>query len=125
MGSGIRCCSVAKPSAHLARWRRLMAIPKIDIPAGSLAEFCRRWNISELALFGSVLRDDFGPESDVDVLVAFEPDADWDYLDWPMIESELRPILGGRAIHLVERRSVRNPFMRHRILTTRHVLYAA
>lgn len=46
---------------------------KIDIPKRQIAEFCRRHHIRKLALFGSVLRDDFRPDSDVDVLVAFEP----------------------------------------------------
>ncbi len=47
----------------------------IDLPMDEIVAFCQRWNITELALFGSVLRDDFGPESDVDVLVEFDPDA--------------------------------------------------
>ncbi len=50
-----------------------MAEPRIDIPKGQIAEFCRRNHIRRLALFGSVLRDDFSPDSDVDVLVEFEP----------------------------------------------------
>jgi predicted nucleotidyltransferase len=50
-----------------------MASPRIDIPKGRIAEFCRRNHIRRLSLFGSVLRDDFGPQSDVDVLVEFEP----------------------------------------------------
>ena len=47
----------------------------IDVPSDKIAAFCRRWQITELALFGSVLRDDFGPDSDVDVLVGFGEDA--------------------------------------------------
>jgi predicted nucleotidyltransferase len=102
-----------------------MSSNRLDISTDRLAEFCRRWRISELSVFGSVLRDDFRADSDVDVLIAFDDDADWDYLDWPRMEEELRPILGGHSVDLVERRSVVNPFMRHRILTTRRVLYAA
>lgn len=97
----------------------------IEFCKDDLAELCRRWGIAELSLFGSVLRDDFRQDSDVDVLIAFAPDADWDYFDWPRMEKELSDIFGGHAVHLVERRSVCNPFMRHRILTTRQVLYAA
>jgi predicted nucleotidyltransferase len=52
-----------------------MAKARIDIPKDEIAEFCRRNRIRRLALFGSVLRDDFTPQSDVDVLVEFEPDA--------------------------------------------------
>lgn len=51
-----------------------MAEPKIEIPTDEIADFCRRWKVTELALFGSVLREDFGPESDVDALVSFAPD---------------------------------------------------
>jgi predicted nucleotidyltransferase len=51
---------------------------KIDIPMDGIEEFCRRWKIREFSLFGSVLREDFGPQSDVDVLVSFAPEAEWD-----------------------------------------------
>lgn len=61
----------------------------------------------------------------MDVLVAFAPDAERDYFDWPAMQDELRAIFDARDIHLVERRSVVNPFMRDRILSTRKVLYAA
>ena len=54
---------------------------KPDFSQAEISEFCRRWQISELALFGSVLRDDFGPESDLDVLVTFFPGANWGLLD--------------------------------------------
>ena len=90
-----------------------------------LTAFCQKWKIVELSLFGSVLRDDFGPSSDVDVLIVFEPDATWDYFDWPDMQDELGAMLGGRKVDLVERKCVVNPFMRHEILTTREVLYAA
>ena len=50
---------------------------RIWFDAGKIAEFCRKWRIAEFALFGSVLRDDFRPDSDVDVLVTYDPDAGW------------------------------------------------
>ena len=53
----------------------------IDVPTGRIAEFCRKWKVAELSLFGSVLREDFGPESDVDVLVSFASDAQWGLFD--------------------------------------------
>lgn len=90
-----------------------------------LEAVCRQWKITELAVFGSVLRDDFGPESDVDVLVVFAHDAEWSYFDWPAIQADLSEIFGGRTIDLVERKSVKNPFIRHEVITTRKVLYAA
>ena len=103
-----------------------MTTPKIIIPTDQLADFCRRWKIIELSLFGSVLRDDFGPDSDVDVLIAFAsgtPADSWRFGE-EMI-SELGELFQGRPIDLVERRRIINPFRRHEILTTREVVYAA
>lgn len=97
----------------------------LPIPTAGVPEFCRRWKIAELSLFGSVLRDDFGPESHVDVLVVFTDDAEWDYFDWPAMQDELSRLFGGRSVDLVERRTVRNPFVRHDVLTSRRVIYAA
>ena len=87
---------------------------KLEVPDEAIAEFCRRWKITELALFGSVLREDFGPDSDVDVLVRFEPDAPWDL--WHVIEmkEELAGLVG-RNVDLAEREAVeesQNPFRR-------------
>src|SRR5262245_41100025 len=70
-----------------------------------LAAFCRRWGVAELALFGSVLRDDFRPDSDVDVLVAFAPGARRGLFDLVEMEDELTELLG-RRVDLVTRRSV-------------------
>jgi hypothetical protein len=97
---------------------------RIPIPQDRIADFCRRWNITEFALFGSVLRDDFRPDSDVDVLVTFAPDAPWSYWEHPVMQGELGQIFG-RQVDLIEKRAVTNPFRRHRILTTKRVLYAA
>jgi len=100
---------------------------KIGISEVQIAAFCRRWRIIELALFGSVLRDDFGPESDVDVLVAFAPDADWGLLDHLRMEHELAELLG-RPVDLLTRRAVErshNPLRRQDILSTAEVVYAA
>src|SRR3990172_4659416 len=77
---------------------------RLEIPAGTIAEFCRRWKIKELRLFGSALREDFGPESDVDFLVAFAPDAQWSLLDHAVMEEELSGLLG-RKVDLVSRRA--------------------
>ncbi len=74
-----------------------MAKAHIDIPKERIAEFCRRNHIRRLALFGSVLRDDFTPESDVDVLVDFEPDARVGLLGLARMEIELSELLGRRV----------------------------
>ena len=78
---------------------------QIELPRAALTEFCRRWMITEFALFGSVLRDDFGPESDVDVLVTYAPDAEWSLLDHVRMERELGQLLG-RRVDAMTRRSI-------------------
>ena len=84
--------------------------------------FCHKWKIKEFSLFGSVLREDFRPDSDVDVLVTFEPDAPWSLLDIVTMMDELREMFG-REVDLLEEDAIRNPFRRHSILTTREVVY--
>jgi uncharacterized protein len=76
---------------------RALAIP---IPHEEIAAFCRKWGIRKLSFFGSVVRDDFGPESDVDVLVEFKPDRipGWEFFG--TIPNELSQILGGRGVDL-------------------------
>jgi hypothetical protein len=79
--------------------------PAIPLDADKIAAFCRKWKIGEFSLFGSVLRDDFGPDSDVDVLVRFADDAAWGLFDLCRMEDELREMLG-REVDLVTRRSI-------------------
>jgi uncharacterized protein len=98
--------------------------PNLKIPREKIEEFCRRWKIKELALFGSVLRKDFGPESDVDVLVTFEPEGGITFDNRVDLLDELEGILG-REVDLVEKDLIRNPFRRHEILKTKEVVYAA
>ena len=74
-----------------------MAKAQIDIPKDEIAEFCRRNQIRRLALFGSVLREDFTPESDVDVLVEFEPDARIGLMGLARMEIELGELLGRKV----------------------------
>lgn len=83
---------------------------KINIPKDKIAEFCRRNRIHRLALFGSVLREDFGPESDVDVLVEFEPDARVGFFDLYDMEQELAHLLGGRRVDLNTSKSLSKYF---------------
>ena len=77
----------------------------IRMPSQELAAFCKRRQISELALFGSVLRDDFGPESDIDVLVSFLEEAEHGLFDMIDMEEELSQLLG-RKVDLVSRRGI-------------------
>ncbi len=97
---------------------------QLPVDLRRIGDFCQRWRIAELALFGSVLRDDFRPDSDVDVLVSFETGAPWSLWDLSRMREELEGIFG-RGVDLVEKKGLRNPFLRHAVLTTRQVVYAA
>jgi hypothetical protein len=97
---------------------------RIPIDKKKIAAFCRRWQIAEFSLFGSVLREDFRPDSDVDVLVSFHPQASWSLWDLAEMQEELEKMFG-RSVDLVEKEGLRNPFRRHSILNTREVFYAA
>lgn len=97
---------------------------RIDIPDNKIAEFCRRHHIRRLALFGSVLRDDFTPDSDVDILVEFEPDRT-PGLEFFTIQDELSDVLG-RRVDLYTFTGVensRNLILREEILSTAEVQY--
>lgn len=96
----------------------------IDVSAERLTAFCQKWRVRELALFGSVVREDFGPDSDVDVLVTFDEDAPWSLWDWGDMMEELKSIFG-RNVDLVEKDALRNPFRRNAILREHTVIYAA
>jgi uncharacterized protein len=101
--------------------------PRIDIDREKLETFCQKWKITELSLFGSVLRDDFGPDSDVDVLVTFAPDTHWTIFDFIHCENELKQIVG-RKVDLVERSAVtrsRNYIRRKAILASTRTIYGA
>lgn len=96
------------------------------MPSEELAAFCKRWQIAELALFGSVLRDDFRPESDIDVLVRFRPIATPTLLDLVRMENELSRLLGRKA-DLVEYAAVeasRNYIRRKAVLQSAETIYA-
>jgi len=99
--------------------------PRIPLDREKLADFCRRWQVTESALFGSVLRDDFGPDSDVDVLVTFAPEAHRTLFDLFDMEEELGAILG-REVDLVSRRAIessRNYLRRRGILSSAQVIH--
>ncbi|HUT73727.1 MAG TPA: nucleotidyltransferase domain-containing protein [Armatimonadota bacterium] len=96
----------------------------IAVDRGRIEGFCRKWRVKELSIFGSALREDFHPDSDVDVLVELEEDAPWDAFGWVDMIEELEAILG-RQVDLVDKAGLRNPFRRHAILRTREVIHAA
>ena len=90
------------------------------LPHSAVVSFCHRWKIHEFSLFGSVLRDDFGPTSDIDVLVSFDDDAQWSLWDITTMQDEISTLVG-RKVDLVEQDGLRNPFRRDRILETRQI----
>jgi predicted nucleotidyltransferase len=96
---------------------------RLGISQDQIAAFCQRWLVAEMALFGSVLRDDFRPDSDIDVLVDFVPDATWSLFDISRMRLELSSLLG-READLVQTNGLRNPFRRRAILSNRKVIYA-
>ena len=100
---------------------------RIAIDPEKVAAFCQRWKIVELSLFGSVLREDFRPDSDVDVLVTFAPEADWSLFDHMAMEEELSAAVG-RKIDLLSRRAIErsaNWIRRQAILESAEPFYVA
>ena len=105
----------------------MLRVKNIRLPQKEIADFCRRWKISEFALFGSVLRDDFGPDSDLDLLVTFAPEADWSLFDHLRMKEELSHLLN-REIDLLSRHAVEqshNYLRRQEILNTAQVVYVS
>ena len=116
--------AAARPTANLPE---TMSKRNLDIPEKQIADFCRRWHISEFALFGSALRDDFDPDSDLDILVTFAPGADWSLLDHLRMEQELADLLG-RKVDLLSKRAVEqshNWIRRREILNAAEVVYVS
>ncbi len=101
-----------------------MTNARIDIPQAKMEAFCRKWGIVELSLFGSVLRDDFGPDSDVDVLVDFRENVKITLFDLSDMKDELEDILL-KEVDLIGKSWLLNPGKRRTILYSREVVYAA
>jgi len=100
---------------------------RIDLPREQIVEFCQRWGITEFAFFGSVLHDDFGPESDIDVLVRLTPNSGLTLLDVAQMERQLAELLG-RNVHLVTWNGVEqsaDEILKESILGAAETVYAA
>jgi uncharacterized protein len=99
---------------------------KLSLPTEKIAAFCRRWRISRLEVFGSVLREDFRPDSDVDLVATYAPAAHWSLLDRVRMKLELESMLGCN-VDLLNRRALEKAGNRQRaaeILTQAQLLYA-
>ncbi|NTU62466.1 MAG: nucleotidyltransferase family protein [Chloroflexi bacterium] len=95
------------------------------VPDSEITRFCQRWRIHELALFGSALRSDFGPNSDLDVLVTFSPEAEWGLLEHVQMQQELQSLFH-RKVDLITKRALersRNWLLRREILNTAETLF--
>ena len=104
-----------------------MSTCNIQLPHDQLTEFCQRWKVSELALFGSVLRDDFRPDSDIDILITFAPEAKRGVFVLAQMQEELETLFG-RSVDLVSKRAIersQNWIRRQNILEFAQVIYAA
>ena len=99
----------------------------IEARRENIVDFCRRWKIVELSFFGYVLRDDFRPDSDVDLLVTFSREAEWSLFDHVAMEEELTALFG-RKVNMVNRRALErsaNFIRRKAILGTAEAYYVA
>lgn len=96
----------------------------LKVPQERIESFCRRHHIKRLAVFGSALRDDFRPDSDIDILYEFEAGHEVGH-DIVAIVDELEVLLGGRNVDFVPFKGVRNPFLRQEIRRSHQVVYAA
>lgn len=97
-------------------------LQRLNIRPIQIAEFCKQYHVMELGIFGSVLRDDFGPESDVDFLVMFEPGHSLSWGEWGRAVDDLTALVG-RSVDLTRKNGVVNPFSRSEILKTVRVIY--
>ena len=98
----------------------------IQLPTTKIEEFCHKWQVTEFALFGSVLREDFRPDSDIDVMVQFHPDAHPSFRTLDQMEIELKNLFQ-RDIDLITRKGIetsRNYLRRQEILSSARVIYA-
>jgi predicted nucleotidyltransferase len=97
---------------------------KFRIPRKRISEFCRRWGVVEFSLFGSALRADFHPDSDVDVLVTFSKEAEISLFDLVQMKLDLEKMFH-RPVDIIEKDALENPFRKQEILRTAQVVYAA
>lgn len=100
---------------------------KIQLPQPDLAAFCQKWKIKEMSFFGSVLREDFRSDSDIDIIVSFEDNSTWGILELVRMKRELKTLLG-REVDLMTKKSIEqshNWIRRQEILGTAQIVYVA
>lgn len=97
---------------------------RLHVSLADVTDYCQRWNVTEFALFGSVLRNDFRSDSDIDVLITFVPDYQLSLSDLLDMKEELEKTFG-RSVDMVEKKLLKNPYRRAEILKTHQVIYAS
>jgi hypothetical protein len=101
-----------------------MKFPCIEVQDSLIISLAKKYKIKELSFFGSILRDDFQQDSDIDILVQFDAEANYSLFDLFEIKEEFEKALG-REVDLVEKSGLRNPYRRDNILRNAKVIYAA
>ena len=101
-----------------------MISDRCHVTRSQVVDFCQRWHVVEFAVFGSVLRDDFRDDSDIDVLVTLAPNHGLNLFDWIDMQQELE-VLFNREVDLVDKRGLKNPYRRSEIMNTRQIIYAS
>jgi uncharacterized protein len=96
---------------------------RLNVSLNQIAEFCQHWHIIEFALFGSVLREDFRSDSDIDILVTFSPEYRLTFRDWIEMQAQIEEMLR-RKVDLTQKKLLKNPYSRAEILQTHQVIYA-
>lgn len=97
---------------------------RCHVTRSQIIEFCQRWQVIEFAVFGSVLRDDFRDDSDIDILVTLAPNHGLNLFDWMDMQQELETLFH-REVDLVDKRGLKNPYRRSEIMNTRQIIYAS
>ena len=120
--AGLREAGEFERGTLTLRTREWIREGHLTVASSWLDSFCQSWKISSLSVFGSVLRDDFGPSSDIDLLVTFLPETSWDIWELGDLQDQLEKQFG-RSVDLVRPENIRNPIKRKRILETRRVIY--
>jgi uncharacterized protein len=103
-----------------------MTIHGIDLDSQAIRDFCDKWKITQLSVFGSILRDDFRPDSDIDFLATFDKNAQWDLYDVELMRNELEQVIG-RSADLISRSAIErsdNRFIKKEVLSTAEPVYA-
>lgn len=112
------------PAAEIrACYNLRMGSENFTVPRKQIIKFCLRWQVIELSLFGSVLREDFAPDSDVDVLVRFAPEAKISLFDMAQMQIDLEQLFQ-RPVDILEKDALRNPYRKREIMNTAQVIYA-